>query len=368
MNISSKQMFWIVAIIDFGMTLLLTQSPTIEVAKQDAWISYIISGCAAAMITFVSGKLSLLYPNQTFIEYSQTILGKWLGKLIVIPYFIQWILVMGVILRQSSEFIRMVLFRNTPLIVMIIFLLYLMTFITYRGNIEAIGRCSEIFGPVIIIVTIITLLLSLSNVHLNAILPIFVDSGFKSILTGSLNPLSFLGEASLIMMLIKFNKDPKKGAFYSVLAVGFISIFIMFITIETIMVLGPTLASRLWYPYFEMVRFISLMEFLQNIEIIVAVIWILSIFIKLSTYFFITTYGIAQWLNLKDWRKVIWFAVIILIPIALYFPNIDVASVEFPKKVGMTFLLQFNMVSIPFFLWIVGIIRKKRKEIKNVNH
>src|SRR4051794_41137845 len=71
------------------------------------WISYAISGAAAVAITFVSGKLSLLYPNQTFVEYSQTILGKWLGKLIVIPYFIQLFLAMSVILRQSSEFIRM---------------------------------------------------------------------------------------------------------------------------------------------------------------------------------------------------------------------------------------------------------------------
>jgi spore germination protein KB len=362
MKISSRQMFWIVAILEFGMTLLLTQSTTIEAAKQDAWISYAVSGFLAVIITFISGKLSLLYPNQTFIEYSQTILGKWLGKLIVIPYFLQWFLIMGVILRQSSEFIRMVLFRNTPLIVIVLLMLYLMTFVTYRGNIEAIGRCSEVFGPVIIVITIITLLLSFSNVDLKGILPIFVDSGWKTTLTSSLTPLSFFGEASIIMMLIKFNKDPKKGVSSSILAVGLISIFIMIITIETIMVLGPTLASRLWYPYFEMVRFISLMEFLQNIEIIVAVVWILSIFIKLSTYLFITTFGIAQWLNLKDWRKMIWFAIIILIPISLYFPNIDSVSIEFPNKIWMPFILPINMVAIPFSLWIIGAFRKKKKE------
>jgi spore germination protein KB len=364
MKISSKQTFWIVAILEFGMTLLLTQSPNIEAVKQDAWISYAISGAAAVAITFVSGKLSLLYPNQTFVEYSQTILGKWLGKLIVIPYFIQLFLAMSVILRQSSEFIRMVLFRNTPLIILVILLLYLMVFVTYKGNIEAIGRCSEVFGPVIFFVTIITLLLSYKNVHLNRILPIYADSGWKTIFNGSLTPLSFLGEASIIMMLISFNQEPKKGVTNAIRAVGLVSIFIMVITLEVLMVFGPTLASRLWYPYFEMVRFISLMEFLQNTEIIVAVIWILSIFIKLSTFLFITVHGVAQWLNIKDWRRVIWFAIPLLIPCSLYFPNIDIASIEFPRKIWVPFILPINMIAIPFLLWIVGAFRKKRNEMK----
>ena len=101
MKISKYQIFWMIASLEIGMVLLLTQSPAIEEAKQDAWISFVFAGLAGIGITFAAGKLSLLYPNQTFIQYSQSILGKWLGRIIVIPYFIHWLSVIGVIFRQS---------------------------------------------------------------------------------------------------------------------------------------------------------------------------------------------------------------------------------------------------------------------------
>lgn len=362
MKISSKQLFWIIAIIEIGMTLLLTQSPAIASAKQDAWICFALAGLAGAGITFIAGKLSLLYPNQTFIEYCQTILGKWLGRLIIIPYFIQLLLTMGVILRQSSDFIQISLFRNTPLVVLILLMLYLMVYVTFKGGIVGIGRCSEMIGPLIFIVIIITMLFSLNDIQWTHILPIYADSGWKPILKGGLGPLSFLSEASLIMMLISFVQDPKKGVNYAILGVGIVSIFIMINTIEVIMVFGSGLPGRMWYPYFEMVRFISVMEFLQNIEIIVSVVWILSVFIKLSTFLFITSHGIGQLFHLKDWRKCTWFVAITVIPLALFYRNIDIASVVFPNKIFIPFILPINMVGIPLLLLVVGTIRKNRKE------
>lgn len=362
MKISSKQLFWIIAILEIGMTLLLTQSPAIAAAKQDAWICFAVAGLAGVVITFIAGRLSLLYPNQTFVEYCQTILGKWLGRLIVIPYLIQLFLTMGVILRQSSDFIQMNLFRKTPLVVIAILMLYLMVYVTYKGGIEGIGRCSEMIGPIIIIVTIFTMLLILTDIEWKQILPFYADSGWKTILKGSLAPLSFLSEGSLIMMLICFVNDPRKGVTNAIRGVGLVSIFIMINTAEVIMVFGSGLAGRIWYPYFEMVRFISFMEFLQNIEIIVTVVWILSVFIKLSLFLFVTSHTIGHLFHLKDWKKSIWFVAITVIPLALFYRNIDIASVVFPNKIFTPLIMPINMVGIPLLLLVVGTIRKNRKE------
>lgn len=362
MKITAKQLFWVIAILEIGMTLLLTQSPAVSEAKQDAWISFAFAGVAGVAITFVAGKLSLLYPDQTFIEYCQTILGKWLGKIIVIPYFIQLFSTMGIILRQSTDFIHMNLFRNTPLIVLIVLLLFLMVYVTYNGGIEGIARCSELIGPVIFIVTIITMVLSLSNIEWKQILPIYTDSGWMGILKGGLAPVSFLGEASLLMMLTCFVENPRKGVSYAIGGVGIVSFLIVINTMEVIMVFGSTLTARIWYPYFEMVRYISALEFLQNIEMIVIMIWILSVFIKLSTFLFITSHGLGQLFRLKDWRKVIWFVALALIPLSVLYRNIDIASIEFPSKFFIPYILPINMIGIPFLLLMVGTIRKNRKE------
>jgi spore germination protein KB len=360
MKITSYQLFWIIASLEIGMVLLLTQSPAIEEAKQDAWISFILAGAAGMGITFVAGKLSLLYPNQTFIQYSQTILGKWLGRMIVVPYFIHWLTVIGIIFRQSSGIIQMTLFTQTPLFILIILLLLLVIYVNYLGGIEGIARCSEIMGPFIFLMVIITLLLNFNNIEWDKILPVYSDSGFKSILQGSLTPVSFYGESVLIMMLIYFTEEPNKGVRGALWGVGIVGFLVIISTIEILMVFGPNLASRIWYPYFEMARYISLMQFLQNLEIVVTVIWIFSVFIKLSVYLFISSYGIAQLLNIKDWRKVIWIVAIISLVLSMIYPNNNVAAIDYIEKYWIPYVLPINMIGIPLFLWCLGVIRKKK--------
>ena len=86
MKISGRQIFWMMFTFEVGQSLLLVIPATIRTAKQDAWISILIAGDRGCSY-FLATTLGSLYPKQTLIEFSQTILGKWLGKLLLIPYF-----------------------------------------------------------------------------------------------------------------------------------------------------------------------------------------------------------------------------------------------------------------------------------------
>ena len=359
MKISGIQVFWMMASMEVGMTVLLTMTPAISDAKQDAWISMLLAGIVAVAITFIAVKLSLLYPHQTFIQFSQTILGKWLGRVIVIPYFLMWYSVTGIILRQSSDFIHLALFHKTPLWVIVLIPLIAMVYLTYKGGIEGIGRCSEFIGPIIFLSIIAVLILNYPNLHWQRLLPIYADSGWLPILKGSVSPLSFLGESVMMTMLLAFMSKPQHGLSRALWGVEMASIFIAFSTLSVILTFG-NLAANMWYPFFDMARFVSFMEFIQNIDAVIVIVWLLSVFVKSSLYLFITSYGTAQWLGVKDWRKLIWFVSPIVFGLALWPSNIDVSSIEFPTKLWMHYILPINMVGIPILLWIVGVIRKKR--------
>ncbi|SCW49939.1 Spore germination protein [Paenibacillus tianmuensis] len=105
---------WLMFSLVTGSGMLFTLSPTIIEVKQDAWISAAFGGVVGLCIVFLAVKLSLLYPDQTFVQYSQQILGKWLGKIIIVPYFALWYSLDGMILRDSSEFVYLALFNKTP--------------------------------------------------------------------------------------------------------------------------------------------------------------------------------------------------------------------------------------------------------------
>ncbi|GMA61380.1 spore germination protein [Alicyclobacillus fastidiosus] len=358
MKISSVQIFWLMISMEIGMTVLLTITPAIRAAKQDAWISMLIAAVAGILITFIATKLSLLYPNQTLIQFSQTILGKWLGKAIVVPYFVMWYSVMGIILRQSSDFIQIVLFRKTPLWAVVLLALILMIYATYQGGIEGIGRCSELLGPFIVLMITAVLVLCYHNMHWTRILPVYQDSGWFTIFKGAVSPISFLGESVMMTMLVAFMSKPKDGLSRAMWGVGLSCLLLLLSTLAAILTFG-NLASRMWYPFFDMARYVSVMDFIQNIDAVVVIVWLLSVFIKLSLYMFIASYGTAQWLGMKDWRKPIWFISPIVFVLALLPANIDVASMDYPTKFWIPYILPINIVGIPVLLWTVGSIRKK---------
>ncbi|NOU62514.1 GerAB/ArcD/ProY family transporter [Paenibacillus sp. LMG 31461] len=359
MNLTGIQIFWIVFSFQSGNTLLLTISPTIKEAQQDAWIGGIIAGVLGLFIAYVSTKLSLLFPGQTIVQYSQVILGKWVGKLIMIPYFIQWYSVLGVILKEFSDFTIATLLPRTPVWILTITMVLLLIYITYIGGIEGIGRCGELLGPFIVIMLILILPLNIPVMDWTRILPIYEDTGIGHIFKGALSPLSFFGEVCMLTMLVSFMKQPLEAPVRAMLGLGAACFLFIVSTLFVIMVFGPGLSAKMTHPFFDMVRFISFGGFIENIDVVIVLIWIISVFIKMSIYFFISCYGTAQWLHMKDWRKLIWFVAPIVLIQSWMYPNITVSDIEYVTRYWIPIVLPINMFGIPLFLWIVASIRKK---------
>ncbi|WP_310360781.1 GerAB/ArcD/ProY family transporter [Neobacillus drentensis] len=358
MKLSGLQIFWLMFTFETGNMILLTLSPTFQDAKQDAWISFLLAAILGTLIVFVSSKAALLYPGKTLIEYSKLIFGKWLGILIVIVYLIQWYSVIADILREFAEFTITILLPTTPLWVLVLTMLLLLIYITYSGGIEGIGRCSEVFGPIILLSVFILLILSVSIFNYKNFLPVFSDTGFVPILKGTLHPLSFLGESVMMLMLLSFMDQPNKGPKRAVWGIAAASCLVSTVAIWVLLILGPEIASKLRHPAFDAVSYVTVMDFIQNLEILAVLVWLLSVFIKLSLYFFLANYGTAQLLHIKNWRKLIWVTSAFFFVLAVIFPNPTYTYI-FDNTIWIYFALPVNMVGIPLLLWFVGSLRKK---------
>lgn len=195
MKISGRQIFWMMFTFEVGQSLLLVIPATIRTVKQDAWISILIAGVIGVALTFLATTLGSLYPKQTLIEFSQTILGKWLGKLLMIPYFFGWYMIIWITVREFGEFIIIALFHNTPLWVIVFTAMLLLIFIIYQGGVEGIGRLSEIIGPIVLLMITFVIILNVGNMNWDYMRPIYHDSGWLPILKGSYTPVAaFLEE------------------------------------------------------------------------------------------------------------------------------------------------------------------------------
>lgn len=367
MKVTGLQVFWMITIMDLGMTLIMTLTPTLQAAKQDVWISMLVAGSIALLIAFLVTNVAKLYPDQTLIQFSQTILGKWLGSIVVVIYFVQWYTILPIVLRQFNDVIQVMILPETPKVAIMLIMILLIVYATYSGGIAGIGRLSEILGPIIILMVIVVLAASLNNVDMKHLLPVFADSGMKGIIKGANAPASYLGHGVEYLMLAAFLHQPRKGAPYAYWAVGTASFVALISMVMATVTIGINLSPRLWYPFFEMSRKISLFGFIENFDALTVVIWVASVFIKLVIYLFITSYGTAQFLGIKNWKNLVWFIAPIILIFALFPKNVSEATSNYLLNYWVPVALPINMIGLPLLLLIVGKmrIRKLRTQIND---
>lgn len=363
MKISNRQLFWMIMMLEIGINLLVSMTATIRYARQDAWISYLLAGAAGIVITWIAAKLSSRYPRQTLMEFSVTILGRWAGKLIVIPFILQWFWAMSLILRDEFLFIRLSVLYKTPDWVVIGTMIGIVFYTVHRGGIIAIGRVSELWGPILMLILVLTFGLTVNNLNWPMLLPVYADTGPALIMEGALGPVSLLGESILLMMLFPFAENPGKAtSMVLLLGVAISSIFLLLGILWVIMTFGPAVGGRLQFPFFEMVKLVYLMEFIQNMDIFVMAVWLVCIFVKLSICMFVTSYGLAQWAGkTRSWKKLLWIVAALTFGLAMLVIRLNPPAGVLLKGVWIRYVLPVNMIAIPLFLLIVSSIRGSRQ-------
>jgi spore germination protein KB len=361
MKISGIQIFWMMFSFIIGNTILISVSRVLNYSKQDAWISVIVALLIGSLFIFIAIRAGQLFPELTLVELCQFVFGKWLGTLIVLVYLVQWYTVIANIFSEFTVFAISILLPTTPPWMLCISMLLLVIYVVYSSGIEGIGRCSEVFGPIIFLFVFLLILFSTPNMEVKNILPVFVDTGFVAIMKGAVPSTAFFAEVVVILMLIKFVDDKKKGPIKTISGLLLSGTLTILVLLGIIMIIGPRVAAKQSYPFFDMISYINIMEFIQNLEIIALLVWILSVFIKLSVYFFIASYGTAQLFKIKDWRKSIWIVAVISFILFFQFRNERLLGFNYIEIYWLKFALPVNMIIIPFLLWVVGILRKRTK-------
>lgn len=356
--ISRRQMYWIVVCLETSSMLLLAIRSTVLISKQDSWMSMLVGGVIGLGITYIAVRLGMLFPEKTIVQYSELLLGKWLGKVFVIPYFAMAAVGLCITLRQLVDFIHLAWFEQTPLWVLVLGMLWLLVYITYAGGIEGIARCAELIGPLVLITVTFAIVIGWEDFQFGQLLPVYADSGWRTILNGSLSSASFFGQTIIMITMIAFMKEKDKAMMSAVLGLGTVVITLATAIFFIIAMFGPGLASEMLYPAYETTRFLSVMEFLQSIDAVIVIVWILGYFVQLSMYYFLVSYTLGEWLGVKRWRILVFIIAPLVFVGALWPQGFNFASIIFPRDIWMKYALPINMVGLPLFLLTVGLIRK----------
>lgn len=358
-KINSYQFLVLVIFFSIGTSILNIPSVLAADSKQDAWISAIIGTGIGLLVIWLLTTIGLWFPQLTYVQINEKILGKWLGKVVSLLFVLMSFLFTSNLLVQSGVFLTTNMMPNTPMVALNI----LMAFILVMGvrlGLETIARTAEVlivvfFSLLFILVASISPTIQVENIQpiLEVGTKTIIQSSFYVFVTSSVN-------AVVLLMIFPACIDKIKYARKSFLIGNLIGgIVVIIITFLCISVLNAEETARQIYPSYILAKRISFGDFIERIEALMAALWIMAIYFKMVLYFYVSVIGMAQILNLKDYRPLTYPLVMIAVALSLVILPDIVYQKEWERTTSVSFSLSIGLL-IPLILVAIYTIRKKQ--------
>ncbi|AZN41303.1 GerAB/ArcD/ProY family transporter [Paenibacillus albus] len=356
-KISLRQLSILTLMFSLGSTILIVPSALTAIAKQDGWIAAIVGVAEGMLSLHLYIALAYRYPGKSLIQFSENILGKWLGKGVGLLFLVYFFILSALVLRNVGDFITTIIMPETPIqVVHALFVLAVVMGVSL--GIEVIARSAEIFLPWVAILISVLIVFLIPQIEFDRIQPEF-ESGVKGIIHGSLSVLSIpYMELVVFLMIFPFvNKSKGYGAAFA--KGSFLGgLVIITVTMLCVLVLGWDFTARHTFPSYTLAKKIQVGEFLQRIEVLVAIIWFLTIFFKLAICFHASVHGMAQWFQLRTARPLIIPLAIVLVVLSIVvYPNIVYFRV-FAAEIWPFYAMTFGIV-IPLILLLISVIKQR---------
>jgi len=359
-RISTHQFMTISAAVLMGGTFLPLASIVTSVGGRDGWMS-VLPGFAVG-IPYGLMVLSLVeqYPQKNLLQISETLFGKWIGKIIGFIYILIFEYYGSLVLGDLAHIYQASIMPITPILVFYLGTL-LLVFYLVRSGIEVLARFSEVIFPLIVIALVLNVGLSIPRIEQGELLPI-LSEGLKPVFLGQIKVVPYAMTYILflagIATFLPTGKQElgqlKTGVWRAVFLVGILNTLIVLIQI---LVFGPTETIRLVYGILTLGNMLEVSKTVSGIGSLFMGVWLGAMTIKISACFFAVMWGLETVFTLKGlkWNLAVG---IILLAIALQFTRASSLTNEL-AIVSNYVISPFTVLWIPT-LW--GVSRwKKRK-------
>ncbi|ADK16932.1 Spore germination protein YndE [Clostridium ljungdahlii DSM 13528] len=356
-KITNHQLFSLATSIAFGGSVLIVPALVASIAKQDAWITSLLTPAFGIPIIWIYCFLGSQYPDMTLVGIIKKIFGKWIGLIVAgsvvffyltIAYHLPWYIdnfITTQVMPQTPAYIISSLF----VIAVVIALLY---------GLETFARASEIIIYFTSILFFLAMILVLPNAKIENIQPVF-ENGIIPILKSSVFLSCFLTFPLITLMMIypiNLNNisDGKKSLFKGYLW----GAFMIFITnFMSILVLGSGITAKEQYPTYLLAKEINVGIVFTRLEFIIAAVWIVTLFIIGVSFFYAGIVGLTELLKLQDYKKIVMpLGLIVLVMSEVVFPD-TIYQANWVNFIWTPFSITYGLI-VPTLLLFVFFIKK----------
>ena len=359
-RISSRQ--FLALLVLARLVAMLIDCPTISGTSvdNDAWIAIALSTLLALAWGLLVVRLSSMFPGMTIIEYSQVILGPWLGRIVGLMLIVFFLHQSAYTAHIGSAAYVSTIMPETPLWVFVVMLTFLCAN-SARNGLEVLARAGSVSFGITLVLLGLLLVFPLGLMDLGNLLPTMAQ-GWLPVQDAMLLSFAIFGELVVMTMMIPYMDRPQeagKMVVYAFLLAGFL--FTWFATVLAA-VFGPIM-STLIMPAFSLGRVIRISSVAERLEVIPLVAWTLSAGVKQALFLWAAMLGIAQWFRLSELRVLAYPVGALVGALALWVfrSTIDLSSFStLPRFGAISFLVT---VATPLFLYMMALIRRMAERL-----
>ncbi len=348
-KISSYQLGKMMYLAIIPTAILTSPGITFQYARQDLWISPLWA-FTGVIVVLVILRLHHWFPGQSFTHIWERVAGRTVGRTIGAIYWIFYLYVNGIIVREYGEFIVGAFLLNTPLIV-ITGSIVLVCAMAVRGGVEIVGRFADLFLPAFIVLFLLILLPIIPDLNIEQMLPV-MGQGIMPSITGSFVLQIWFSELMTISYLLPYVHDHDKTGPSIWLTLIAIILTLLISNLFTLLLLGD-LTGSYTFPFLILARYINLQDFFTHLESLFMAIWVLCAFVKICVFYYVTVLGAAQSMGLSDYRPIVWPLGFLLTVFSLWVaPNYQELAHAISMSVVFAMLTMFLV--LPVLLWFIA--------------
>ena len=351
-EINSNQLIFYTAASQVGVGIIFLPAQLAEIEGHDGWISILIGGITFSCFILVVIALMNRYKMKSIYEINRLLYGKHIGYILNAFLIIYTILFSAVVIRMMVEAMQLMGLKNTPRIVLTVFLI-IPTIYTMNGGLKNICRYLHI---AVFIGTILAIyvLLAAAKVRLTFLMPIG-EAGVKSIFRGAkISIFAFLG-IELIPYIYSNVSDKKNIAKKVLLGNLFSTIIYMSVVITTTGLFGEEMLKELEIPLLSLAR-VCYSNILERLDLYFVTTWVMAMGCVLRCYMFAGYFAAINTFNVKGKKWIVTLIFFTLVCGISLEPREFIYLKEWTKGLGWVGL---SVIFLYFFNYIFSFIHKR---------
>ncbi|MGI5838894.1 MAG: GerAB/ArcD/ProY family transporter [bacterium] len=354
-RISSFQAIAILTGTLIGVSILILPGTAAAASGSGGWLAVFLTGLVSLFPLAVITALGRRFPRQNIIQYSDSILGRYLGKLVAITFSLYWLVLTAVTVRFFGAVLVTSLLFRTPLEITVIIMLLLTAYLV-QFDIKVFGRVQEVFFFFYLIA-----LLPLPFAVINRLQPLHLlpaaPTGLAGLLPGiAASAAAYLG-LEVTAMFQTYYTEPKKALLLHTVSLAAVTVIYTTVTILAIGVFSAEALTAMQWPALELIKTANLPGlFFERSDALFVSVWLTAVFTTVATFYHCSARALADVVGLRSQAKL----ALPLVPFLFYLavlPRNTVETMHF-----FQILANFGSVlilTVPLFLLAVAVLRGK---------